>query len=165
MTSSQDVFTKRAATTEEDWPVTVRKMRDSTNNLERSKASTMRRHDGQELQASVTPRYKKARKSGDRVPRQLRGYSRNQGGTRIRSYAPSQGGGCSQDCPGQGQGHQDKRRQQDGRRCDKDRRCDTPPRRDRDKDMHLADGKRQQSVVKSDVLPSLSQELTGSVLP
>ena len=65
MISSQDVFTKRAATTKEDWPVTVRKMRGSTNNLERSEASTMRRHDGQELQASDThpcpPRYKKAR--------------------------------------------------------------------------------------------------------
>ena len=55
MFSSQDVFTKRAATTEEDWPVTVRKMMDSTSYLERSEASTKRRHDGQDLQASSAP--------------------------------------------------------------------------------------------------------------
>ena len=57
MFSSQNIFTERAATTEEDWPVTVRKRRGSTNNLERSEASAKRRHNGQELQASVTPSY------------------------------------------------------------------------------------------------------------
>ena len=45
------------ATTEEDWPVTLRKRRGSTNNLDRSEASAKRRHNGQELQASVTPSY------------------------------------------------------------------------------------------------------------
>ena len=39
------------------------------------------------------------------------------------------------------------------------------PGRDRDEDMHLADGEGQQSVVESNVSPSPSQESTGSALP
>ena len=155
--------------------MTARKMMDSSSYLEQSEASTKRRHDGQELQASDThprpPRYKKARKSVDRVSRQRQGYSRYQGGTRIRSYAPSRGG-RSRDCPGRGRGHQDKRRQQDGRCRDDERRRNKPqrereersrPKRERDEDMHLAESEEQQSVVESEASPSPSQESTGSV--
>ena len=132
-------------------------------------------HGGFFTQASDTyprpPKYKKARKSVDRVSRQRQGYSRYQGGTRIRSYAPSRGG-RSRDCPGRGRGHQDKRRQQDGRCRDDERRRNKPqrereersrPKRERDEDMHLAESEEQQSVVESEASPSPSQESIGSV--